>query len=290
MSALPSPRTIARIVRFDLFVLSRYWVALSAFAAMALVSVGGGVLYRMAETTASIHSGSGYDFAFAVMLRSLDFARSVLFLLFCLAFTLDTNNGTLKYVLTRPVTRTELLVARYATALVVIAATLALLWAGSLGTAAWYYELGALTENDYVIFPASTMLRHIAIATGFVAVVFLSIASLAVAVSTYSTTMGGAILVGLILFTMFGTLGIVPASLGVDFDWNGETVHVPYSSVAFMNQLFVPMYLLDDLPTGIPIESWWTAEIRRMLAISLAFTLGFAALAARAGRRRDYTL
>lgn len=290
MSALPSPVTVARLVRSDLLKLSRYWVVLGAYGAMAVVAVGGAALYHLAEARASIHSGSGWDFAFAVMLRSLDFSRSVLFLMFCLVFTLDTANATLKYVLTRPVTRLELLASRYATALVMIAATLALLWAGSLGAAAWYYDLGALTENDYVIFPAATMARHVAIATGLVAIVLLSIASLAVAVSTYATTMGGAILTGLVLFTMFGTLGLVPASLGVDVPWDGGTVHVPYSTASFMNQVFVPMYLLDDLPTGIPIDTWWTAEVRRMLAVSLGTTLVFGAIAAAGAHRRDYTL
>ena len=80
MSHLPSPATVARLVRADWIKLSHYWVVVAGYAAIVLVAVGGAVLYHLAETTANISADSGYDFAFAVMIRSLDFARSVLFL------------------------------------------------------------------------------------------------------------------------------------------------------------------------------------------------------------------
>ena len=290
MIAAPSLATIARLVRSDLIKLSRYWVVIAAYGAIVAVTVGGAVLYHVAEQTARIESGSGYDFAFAVMLRSLDFSRSILFLMFCLVFTLDTANATLKYVLTRPVTRLELLLSRYATAFVMIVATLALLWAGSLGTAAWYYDLGALRENEYVIFGAATMAGHIAVATLLIALVMMATASMAVAVSTYSTTLGGAILIGLVLFTTFGALSLVPVTFGFDVPWGDGTVRIPWSSAAFMNQVFVPMYMLDDLPTGIAIETWWTEEVRRMLFVSCGFAGAFFAVAALGAHRRDYTL
>jgi ABC-type transport system involved in multi-copper enzyme maturation permease subunit len=288
--AVPSLTTITRLVQADMMKLARYWVVIVGYAAMLLVSVPGAMLYHLAETTTNVTSESGYAFAFAMMIRSLDFSQSVLFMMMCLLFTVDVANSTLKYILTRPVTRMELLLSKYATSMIMIAATIVLLWVSNLGMGWWYYGLGDLTENEYVIFEASTVFRHIGIATLWIALGLLSTASLAIAVSTYSATMGGAIVIGLIVFFIFSSLTIIPASMGFNVDVGGETYLVPWSTAAFMNQLFVPMYMLDDLPSGVPIDSWWTWDVQRMAAVSALATFLFFILAAVGIHKRDVTL
>lgn len=285
-----SLRTIARLVRADWIKLSRYWVITVGYASMLVVTVPGAVLYHMGERLMNVTSESGYAFAFSLMIRTLDFSASILFMMMCLLFAIDVANGAVKYVLTRPVTRMELLISKYVTAALMIVLMLTMLWIACLGMAWYYYGLGPLTENEYVIFEAGTMFRHIAIATVFLAFSLGASASMAIAVSAHSSTMGGAIIVGLILRGLVTALTVLPAAIGFDFDWGGVRYHFPWSSLAFTSQLFVPMYVLDDLPTGIAIESWWTWDVVRMVLVSLGFALLFFALAARAVRRRDFAL
>ena len=49
-------------------------------------------------------------------------------------------------------------------------------------------------------------------------------------------------------------------------------------------------HALDDLPTGIPIESWWTWDVLRMVLISVAYSALFFAMAARRVRKKDFAL
>jgi len=282
--------TIARLVRADLTKLSRYWVIAVGYAAMLIIAIPGAVLFHTGEQFINVTSDSGYAFAFSLMIRCLDVSASILFMMMCILFSIDVANGAIKYILTRPVTRTELLLSKYATAGIMIALMLAILWLGCLGAGWYYYGLGALTENDYVIFEASVMFRHIAIATAFLAVSLAASASMAIAVSTHSSTMGGAIIVGLVLRGFLGAFTVVPAAFGVEFAWNGEPYQLPYSALAFTSQLFVPMYVLDDLPTGIPIERWWTWDVLRMVLISAVYAALFFAIAARGVRKRDFAL
>ena len=113
---------------------------------------------------------------------------------------------------------------------------------------------------------------------------------MAIAVSTYSSTMGGAIIVGLVLRGFVSALTVLPATLGFEIAWGGNAYHFPWSSFAFTSQLFVPMYVLDDLPTGIEIESWWPWDVVRMVLVSSVYGVFFFALAARAVRQRDFVL
>jgi ABC-type transport system involved in multi-copper enzyme maturation permease subunit len=282
--------TIARLVRADVAKLSRYWVIAVGYAAMLIVTIPGAILFHLGEQFISVTSESGYAFAFSLMIRALDFAASILFMMMCLLFSIDVANGAVKYILTRPVTRMELLLSKYATAAIMIALTLAILWLGCLGMGWYYYGLGPLTENEYVIFEASTMFRHIGIATGFIALSLGASASMAIAVSSYSSTMGGAIIVGLVLRGFVSALTVMPAALGFEVVWADNTYHFSWSSLAFTSQLFVPMYVLDDLPTGIEIERWWTWDVVRMVLVSTLYALFFFALAARAVRKRDFAL
>ncbi len=270
--------------------LSRYWVISVGYSAMFIVAIPGAVLYHMGEQFLNVTSQSGYAFAFSLMIRCLDFSSSILFMMLCLLFSIDVANGAIKYILTRPVTRMELLLSKYATAGIMSALMLMILWIGCLGMGWYYYGLGPMTENEYVIFESGTMFRHIGIATGFLAVSLGASASMAIAVSSHSSTMGGAIIVGLVLRGFVSALTVLPAAIGFEIAWGDQAYHFAWSSLAFTTQLFVPMYVLDDLPTGIPIESWWTWDIVRMVFVSAAYGLFFFAIAARAVRKRDFAV
>ena len=282
--------TIGRLVQADLMKLSRYWVVIAGYIAIAIVALPGAVVFHMGEQAMNVTSASGYEFAFSLMVRCLDFAASILFVMLCILFSIDVANSTIKYILTRPVTRMELLVSKFAVAGLMVLLTVVLLWVACLGAGAYYYGLGELRENDYVIFEAGVMYRHIASATVFIAIALAAQASMAVAISTYSSTMGGAIIIGLILYTFVGVASIIPASLGFSLGGGPDATFVPYSTLGFTSQLVVPMVLLDDLPAGLPIESWWNPETQRLLIVCLTVIAFFFGLAAARVRNRDFTL
>ncbi|MAE94307.1 MAG: hypothetical protein CL910_06570 [Deltaproteobacteria bacterium] len=283
-------RTVARLVRADVTKLSHYWVVLIGFCAIFVLAVPGTMLFHWAEQAANVASNSGYDFALSVVNRLVDAATPIVYVLICILFAIDVSNSTLKCILTRPVTRMELLCSKYVTALGMVLLMVTMLWVVALGAGAFYHGLGDLTENDYVIFEGSYVLGQFAIGTGFVLLCLSAVAALGVTVSTFSSTMGGAIIIGMILFFFFDMASVIPASLGFTLSLGGEPLHVPLSTLGFTNQLLVPLDLLGDLPTGIPIRTWWTPEILRMVVTCTTYFWIFFAISAVGIRRRDFTL
>ncbi len=134
------------------------------------------------------------------------------------------------------------------------------------------------------------MYAQILICTGFLLIPFAALASLALMVSTFSSTMGGAIVVGLILYLLSQTLGLIPASLGVPFEWNGQERVLPIGAVSLPGQILVPMYTLADLPTGIPIDRWWSWDIQKMTFVSVVLFSSFFSVSLIGVRKRDFTL
>ena len=65
---------------------------------------------------------------------------------------------------------------------------------------------------------------------------------------------------------------------------------VPWSALSFPTRIFVPIYVLSDVPTGIPIQSWWTTDLARMVAVSGGWTLFFFTISVVGVRKRDFTL
>ena len=283
-------RTVMRLVRADLTKLTRYWVVLVGFAAILVLAIPGTMLFHWAEQAANVTSNSGYDFALSVMNRLIDAAMPIVYILICILFAIDVSNSTVKCILTRPITRMELLCSKYVTAFGMVVLTLFLVWGVALVGGAAYHGLGDLTENDYVIFEASYVLTEFAKGTLFVLLGLVSVAAMGVAVSTFSSTMGGAIIIGLILLFFFDALSIIPATLGISFELGGEAVHVPYSTLSFTNLFLIPFDVLDDLPTGIPIRTWWTPDMLRMIVTCSFFTIFFFAISAVGIRKRDFTL
>lgn len=283
-------RTVARLVRADVTKLSHYWVVLAGYGAILVLAIPGAMVFHWAEQAANVTSNSGYDFALSVVNRLLDASTPIVYILICILFAIDMSNSTIKCILTRPVTRMELLCSKYVTAFAMVLLMVVMVWGVALGAGAFYHGLGDLTENDYVIFEGSYVLGQFAIGTGFVLLCLAAVAAMGVTVSTFSSTTGGAIIIGMILFFFFDMASLIPASLGVTLPLGGEGLHVPYNILGFTNQLLIPLDLLGDLPTGIPIRTWWTPEIRRMVATSSAYLGIFIAISALGIRNRDFTL
>ncbi len=293
MSAQTTPGflvTVGRLVRAEILKLSRYWVVLTGFVAIIVVAIPGAVLSYRGEQAMNVTSASGYEFAFSLMVRSLEFSSTILFVILCILFSIDVANSTIKVILTRPVTRVELLVSKYAVAMLMVLATLALLWTACLGAGAYYYGLGDLRENEYILFGADMMFRNIAIASVFLALAFGAQAALAVTISTYSSTMGGAIIIGLILHSFINALNVLPKTLGFTIGSGEDATLIPYAIVAFTSQLHVPLGRLDDLTAGVPIESWWTPDVQQLVVVCSTASLLFFVLALVRVRNRDFTL
>ncbi len=282
--------TVLRLVRADLVKLSRYWVIVAGYAAMLGFAGFGAVVAYHAEQTAAVTSSSGWDFAFSLMFRYLDFGSMILFVMLCILFAIEVSNSTIKCILTRSVTRTELMLSKHVTAGLMTLLSVSMLWGVALGGGWYFYGLGSLTENEYVIFSSGYMSGQILIGTLFLLIPCAALASLALMVSTFSSTMGGAIVVGLILYMMSGTLGLIPASLGIPFEWNGQARVLPFGTVSLPTQVLVPMFTLADLPTGIPIERWWSWDIQKMTFVSVVLFAIFFSVSLVAIRKRDFTL
>lgn len=282
--------TIARLVHADAVKLSHYWVVIAGYLAMVGIALLGAYLVYHAEQAVAIKSGSGYAFAISLLIRCVDFGAPILYVMICILFALEVSNSTVKYILTRPVTRMELILSKYITALLMILLALAIFWAVALFTGWYYYGLGDLTENEYVIFKASYMYKEIAIATFLLLIPFAAIASMALMVSTYSSTMGGAIIIGLIGYFFFQILGLIPTSLGVTVSWSGQEHLFSYNTLGFPSQRFVPMYILDDLPTGIEIANWWNWDVQKMTFICAVVFGVFFVLSVIGVKKRDFVL
>ncbi len=285
-----SLRTILQLVRTDLIKLSRYWVIAAGYAATLAFSIFGSLISYKAEQASAVTSGSGWDFAFSLMFRFLDVGVFILFVMVCVLFAIEVSNSTIKCILTRSVTRTELLLSKQLTAVLMMLLSLGIFWSVALGAGWYFYGLGSLTENEYVIFGAGYLCWQIAIGTFFLLIPFAALTSLALMVSTYSSTMGGAIVVGLIFYITSQTLGLIPASLGIPFEWNGQQHVLSYGTISLPLQVLVPMYTLADLTTGIPIDNWWNWDIQKMTFVSTGLFALFFSISLIGVRKRDFTL
>jgi len=282
--------TVIKLVHADIIKLSNYWVIIAGYGAMVGIAGLGAYLIYHAEQAIAITSGSGYAFAISLVLRCIDFGAPILYVMICILFSLEVSNSTIKYILTRPVTRMELIISKYITAMLMFVLAIAIFWVIALATGGYFYGLGDLVENEYVIFSSWYMYKEMLIGTLFLLIPCAAIAAMALMVSTYSSTMGGAIIIGLIVWVFFQILGLIPSSLGIDFMWNGEQQLFPYVTFGFPSQRYVPMYILDDLPTGIEIRTWWTWDIQKMIFVSSAYFVIFFVASIIGVKKRDFVL
>lgn len=283
---LESAVVYLRLVRCDLTKLFRYWVVLAGYGAMAAIALLGAYLVYHGEQAIRVTSGSGYAFAISLVLRCVDFGAPILFVILCILFAMEVGTQTIKCILSRPVTRLELILSKYLTAFLLIVLCLAIFAGIGLATGKYYYGLGDLTENEYVLFPASYLYQEMAIGFLFLLIPFMTIASLALMISAFASSTGGAVIIGLIAYVFFQILGLIPNTLGLRF---GEKLF-PYATLGFPSQRYVPLYLLDDLPTGVPIDRWWTWDIQKMVIICSVYFVIFFTISLVVVKKRDFVL
>ena len=274
------------LVRTELVKLFSFWLIQGGYVALLGIALIASYLVYHIEQAVKLASGSGYAFAIGLLLRGVDIGAPILFLMMCVIFSIEMNYGTLKNILTRSVTRIEMMLAKYFTAWIMIILAIGIFLAVGLGMGAHYYGLGDLTEDGYLLFPRSVIFKELAIALLFLMVPLVALSSLAMFISSFSSTMGGAMIFGLIAYLFFDLLGIIPNNLGIKI---GEHF-LPYSAFGFPTQRFVPLYILDDLPAGIPIQSWWVWDIQKMVIICGIYFIIFFSLSLVVVKKRDFTL
>lgn len=274
------------LVQVELIKLLRNGIIQAGYIAMVGIALLGSYLVYHAEQAVKITSGSGYAFAIGLILRCADFGAPILFLMMCVVFSMEMAYSTIKNMITRPITRIELMVGKYLTALILILIAI-LIWTSiGLSAGAFYYGLGDLTEDGYVLFKQGTMYKELAIALVLELIPFMAIAGLGLMVSSFSSTMGGALLVGIIGYIFFELVGIIPVNLGFRI---GEHFF-PYSTFGFTTLRFIPLYIIDDLPAGLPIESWWVWDVKKMIYTCGGYFLIFFLISLWSIERRDFTV
>jgi len=272
------------LVRTELIKLFSFWLIQGGYVALLGIALIASYLVYHIEQAVKLASGSGYAFTIGLLLRGADIGASILFLMMCVIFSIEMNYGTLKNILTRSVTRTEMMLAKYLTAWIMIILAIGIFLAVGLGMGAHYYGLGDLTEDGYLLFSRWVMFKELAIALLFLMIPLIAISSLAMFISSFSSTMGGAMIFGLIAYLFFDLLGIIPNNLGIKIGGH----FLPYATFGFPTQRFVPLYILDDLPAGIPIQSWWVWDIQKMVIICGIYFIIFFSLSLLVIKKRDF--
>jgi len=285
-------RTVFRLVHADLVKLSHYRVIVFGYIAMFVIAVAGAMLLHYIEQTFQMaKSNSGYDFAIKWITECVQYSAPFLYVMICILFAMEVANSTLKNILTRPVTRIELIISKYITALIMVLAALAIFWAVSLFMGWLYHGLGPLvddTENE--CFSMAHMFRQMGVGTLLMLIPLMTIAAMALMVSSYSSTMGGAIIIGFIIFMFFEILAVVPLQNEIAITWQDETYKLPIKAFFFTAQRSKPIMLLDDLATCMRIYTWWTWEIVSMTIICGAFFLVFFVASLLGVKKRDFTI
>jgi ABC-type transport system involved in multi-copper enzyme maturation permease subunit len=283
-------RTIALLVYSDLVKLSHYWVIIFGYLAIVALAVVGAYLFHLIFDFAKLRTMTGWDFSINLVLRCVDLGGAIIYVMICILFALEVSNKTIKYILTRPVTRLELILSKYVTAMLMFVLAYAIFWAIALAAGAYYYGLGDFYQFDYLVFPASYLVKHIVYGTLIALIPCAAIAAMALTVSAYSSTMGGAIIIGLIFWVFFQILGLLPKELGFTFTWHGELYLFPYITFGFPSLRWVPFYIMDDLAQGQEISSWWSWETVNMTIISVFYFIIFFTASVIGVMKRDFTL
>jgi len=274
------------LVRVELYKMLNYWVIRGGYIAMLGIALIAAYLTFHLEQAAKLSSGSGYAFAIGLLMRGIDIGSSIIFLMVCMIFSTEMTFGTLKNILSRPITRIEMMAAKYITAWVMIIIALGIFLCIGLAMGKYYYGLGDLMEDGYLLFKKSEMYKQMAIAMLLLMVPFVAMSSLAMMISSTSSTMGGTMIIGIIAYFFFDLVGVIPSNLGITLAGH----FIPYHIFGFPMLRFVPLTILDDLPAGLPINTWWLPEVKNMLLVCSIYFFIFAVASLVIVRRRDFTL
>jgi len=274
------------LVKVEIYKMINYWAIRGGYIAMVGIALFASYLTFHIEQAVKLTSGSGYAFAIGLLLRGIDIGCPIIFLMICMVFSTEMTFGTLKNILIRPVTRIEMMVAKYISAWFMIVIALGIFLTVGLAMGKYYYGLGDLTEDGYLLFKRTEMFKELFYAMCLVMVPFIAMSALAMMISSLSSTMGGAMIIGIIAYFFFDLVGLIPNTLGLTVAGH----FIPYHIFGFPTLRFIPMTILDDLPAGVPIATWWVPDVQRMVIVcSIYFTIFFIASLIIV-RRRDFTL
>ncbi len=284
--------TVLRLVYADLVKLTHYWVIIFGYVAMFVIAIAGAMLFHYFEQKFGfVKSNSGYDFAIKWVTECVQYSAPFIYVMVCILFAMEVSNSTVKNLLTRPVTRIELIISKYITAMLMIVAALFIFWAVSLFMGWLYHGLGPLvddTENE--CFSMAHMFRQMGMGTLFIMIPFLAMASMALMVSSYSSTMGGAIIIGFIIFMFFEIMAVVPLQTEMSLIYHDNTYSLPIKTFFFTALRSKPLMLLDDLATCMRIYTWWKWEMISMTVICGAYFLVFFITSLLGVKLRDFTI
>ncbi|UCD85333.1 MAG: ABC transporter permease, partial [Deltaproteobacteria bacterium] len=225
-------------------------------------------LLRTTEEKLDLSTG-GYGFAIAISYRGLDVSTFFLLILASMLFSSEVGSGTIKTILTRPLRRFDLLLAKYLTALVLV--VIATLLIGGIGLlSGWaYYGLEDLRESNYVIYTQRQLLGNLGLAYLFCIIPLFCIASLGVTVSTFSNSTGAALGISIGIFIVLELLCLTRLR-----------------TFLFPLERFTPLLLIEDMADGLPFN-WWP-DIFHCLLICSIYTVLFFIISTISIKKRDF--
>jgi ABC-2 type transport system permease protein len=259
---------IINLVRLELFKLSRQKGPYFILLAIIAITLIGAYLLRTTEEKLDLSTG-GYGFAIAISYRGLDVSTFFLLILASMLFSSEVGNGTIKTILTRPLRRFDLLLAKYITALILVIIAILLIGGIGLLSGLVYYGLEDLKEGSYVIYNQQQLLGNLGLAFLFCIVPLFCITSLGVTVSTFSNNTGASLGISIGIFILLELLCLTRLR--------------PF---LFPLERFTPLLLVEDMADGLPIA--WRPDIYHCLLICSIYTLLFFIISSISIKKRDF--
>ncbi len=185
---------------------TRTWLALAVIGALPVIIT---LAYRIGGPAQAGETGSQLSFFIVVSHSGLDMALAELsalgpFMLVIVvalfageAISSEATWGTLRYVLSRPVQRGQLLVAKLAVALALLVAATALISITGLASGLLAFGWHPVVTPQLLTMPAGSALVDLIFATAFTAWCMVTIASFSFMVSTMTDSVIGAVAAGI---------------------------------------------------------------------------------------------
>lgn len=259
---------IMNLVRFELFKLSRQKGPYFILLAIIAITLIGAYLLRTTEEKLDLSTG-GYGFAIAISYRGVEIITYFLLIMASMLFSSEVSSGTIKTILTRPLRRFDLLLAKYLTTLILV--VIAILLIGSIGLlSGWaFYGLEALKEGSYIIYTQQQLLGNLGLAYLFCIIPLFCIASLGLTVSTFSNSTGAALGISIGIYIVLELLSLTSLR--------------PF---LFSLERFTPLLLVEDMADGLPIA--WSPDIYHCLIICSIYTALFFIISTVSIKKRDF--
>jgi ABC-2 type transport system permease protein len=180
----------------------------------------------------------------------------------------EAQSGTLRMLLVRPVRRERLVLAKYAAAMTLIGASVAVVLVAGIAAGGWAFGLGPLPTLSGTTLPAGAALGRIVLSAAFIVAAVSGVASIGIWISTRTE--------------------------------NGPAAAVTTAAIAVVSEILDRIPSLLSIHRYLPTHGWLgfvdlfrfpvdLQVMRRGLALSVAYTAVFLTLAVVGFRRRDVT-